>query len=257
MSSAHVAADAGGIITSVCVSPSAVNDSAKAPELIERHEKLLETPTWIAADSKYGNQECLGYLQAKGIKTAIKHASTNNRPEYFFKDLFVYIAKTDAFLCPAGKILKRKYKNYHTNQIYYRAAKEDCLSCPIRYKCIEPEKTGPRMVTRFDNDYFEKTQYWCNSPMGKRLYILRKTVIEGLFGDAKAHHGLSRARLRGLNNIEIQLLLTATVLNLKRLYKKLNAETVEKAVQKLANQFQNLFLVIKVRFMGRVIEFYI
>ena len=82
-------------------------------------------------------------------------------------------------------------------------------------------------------------------------------MIEGLFGDAKAHHGLSRARLRGLNNIEIQLLLTSTVLNLKRLYKKLNAETAEKAVEKLANQFQNLFLVIKVRFIGRVIDFYI
>lgn len=190
---------------------------------VAREEEGLSVifPARVAADNKYGNQECLGYLQIRGIKTAIEHASTNNRPGYFSKELFAYTAKTDTFLCPAGKIRKRKCKNHHTNQIYYRAVKEDCSNCPIRYKCIEPEKAGPRMITRFDNDYFEKANFWCKLQIGKKLYILRKTVIEGLFGDAKAHHGLSRAKLRGLNNVKVQLLLTAMVLNLKKLFNKL------------------------------------
>jgi transposase len=75
---AHIAADPGGIITAVAVSPSATHDSARAPELLRQHEKLLGAPAWATADSKYGSQECLGYLQAKGIKTAIKPASTTN-----------------------------------------------------------------------------------------------------------------------------------------------------------------------------------
>lgn len=77
---AHIAADSGGIITAVALSPSASHDSAKAPDLIEQHEKLLGNPNWVVADSKYGTQESLGYLQEKGIKTAIKPSSTNNRP---------------------------------------------------------------------------------------------------------------------------------------------------------------------------------
>jgi len=45
------------------------------------------------------------------------------------------------------------------------------------------------------------------------LYNLRGTVIEGIFGQAKAYYGMARARFRGLKNVEIQFLMTATALN--------------------------------------------
>ena len=45
-------------------------------------------------------------------------------------------------------------------------------------------------------------------------------MIEGLFGQAKTFHGLSRAKMRGLEKMEIQALLTATTLNLKKLIGK-------------------------------------
>lgn len=45
----------------------------------------------------------------------------------------------------------------------------------------------------------------------------RKTLIEVLFGIAKTFHGLSRAKMRGLEKMEIQALLTASALNLKKL----------------------------------------
>jgi hypothetical protein len=45
----------------------------------------------------------------------------------------------------------------------------------------------------------------------------RQTCREGLFGQAKSQHGLDRARLRGLANMHIQGLLTAMVLNVKKL----------------------------------------
>jgi len=41
--------------------------------------------------------------------------------------------------------------------------------------------------------------------------------MEGLFGQAKSQHGLDRARLRGLFKMHIQGLLTAMVLNVKKL----------------------------------------
>jgi hypothetical protein len=42
-------------------------------------------------------------------------------------------------------------------------------------------------------------------------------VIEGVFGEAKTFHLLQRVLLRGKIKVKIQLLLTAAVLNLKRL----------------------------------------
>jgi len=53
--------------------------SDTVPELIEAHEKILGSPDFIAADTKYGSEECLRYLQEKSIKTAIKPETKNNR----------------------------------------------------------------------------------------------------------------------------------------------------------------------------------
>jgi len=76
------------------------------------------------------------------------------------------------------------------------------------------------MVSRNFGAAIEGAARFSSSAEGKRLAFLRHTVIEGLFGEAKTFHGMSRAKMRGLERVEIQLLLTATALNLKRLVKK-------------------------------------
>ena len=44
-------------------------------------------------------------------------------------------------------------------------------------------------------------------------------LVEGVHGLAKTLHGMARAARRGLENMKIQALLTATAINLKRLAK--------------------------------------
>ena len=68
---AHMLTDTNGIITAVSASPSSLHDTGAVPTLIKSHEKIMGTPSWIAADTKYGSEECLKYLQDKGIKTSI------------------------------------------------------------------------------------------------------------------------------------------------------------------------------------------
>jgi len=82
--------------------------------------------------------------------------------------------------------LKRKRKNHNTNQIFYRADDSDCSNCVLRCKCIEPHRPGPRMITRFENNYYEKAKLWYCSFIGKKLYRLGKTVMENIFGGTKA-----------------------------------------------------------------------
>ncbi len=216
---AHIAADSSGIITAVAVSPSAEHDTVKLPKLLGRHRKILRLPSAVATDSSYGTEEALGYLQKQGIKTVIPLMGTRNRPTHFKKELFYFDKENDCYICPGKKMLKRRAKNSKTNQIHYRARKEDCQTCVLKQKCLS-DKTKSRIVTRYDSDYAEKAKTWYTSDEGKRLSRLRKIVIEGLFGQAKAFHGLSRAKLRGLEKVEIQALLTATALNLKKLVKE-------------------------------------
>ena len=47
----------------------------------------------------------------------------------------------------------------------------------------------------------------------------RKTYPETIFGEAKNHHGLTRAICRGRDKVIIQALLTSAIQNIKRLVK--------------------------------------
>jgi len=59
---------------------------------------------------------------------------------------------------------------------------------------------------------------------------LRSTVCEGVFSQAKTLHGMARSRFRGLSKVEIQFLLTATAINLKKIVKMLKIETLESRI---------------------------
>ena len=87
------------------------------------HEKILGTPSFIVADTKYGSEECLKYLQDKGIKTAILPEVKNNRPHLFGKDKFFYDSQIDCYICPYKKILNRRSKSYTLNRINYLSKK--------------------------------------------------------------------------------------------------------------------------------------
>ncbi|AJW69372.1 hypothetical protein PPE_06590 [Paenibacillus polymyxa E681] len=50
---------------------------------------------------------------------------------------------------------------------------------------------------------------------GKKLYKRRKETIERSFADAKELHGLRYCRLRGIENVTEQALMTAAVQNMK------------------------------------------
>ena len=136
----------------------------------------------------------------------------------------------------------RKAKNKKINRITYRAKARDCSSCPVRSKCITPKVTGPRIVSRYDSNYYDKARKWYSSSFGKILQRARKTVIEGLFEQAKTYHGMARAKFRGLDKVEIQFLLTATALNLKKMVKMIDAKRVKYSInRKISNfiQFRN------------------
>lgn len=57
----------------------------------------------------------------------------------------------------------------------------------------------------------------CQSPPGVEAAIDRMTHGEGAISELKLRHGLDRARCRGTPKLQVQLLLAATAINLKRL----------------------------------------
>ncbi len=229
---AHIAADTNGIITAVAASPSVAHDITKVPELIDSHEKIVGRPAWIAADSKYGAQECLAYLHDKNIKTAIIYESGTNRPGYFFKDDFTYDKERDCYTCPNGKILKRRARCNRSNRITYKSSVKDCRICPLKTKCISG-KADFKTTSHYDSPCYGKTKEWYYSKKGRHLQKLRHTILEGLIGEAKNFHSMARAKFRGLKKVEIQFLMTASALNLKRMVKIMDRKVMELPISKI------------------------
>jgi transposase len=129
---AHISTDICGIITAVATSTSSLHDTGAIPTLIESHEKIMGTPSWIAADTKYGSEECLKYLQDKGIKTIINPETKSNRPKHYSKEEFTYDNGKDQYICPEGNILERKAKNHNINCIKYQAKRDLSYLCQKR-----------------------------------------------------------------------------------------------------------------------------
>jgi IS5 family transposase len=233
---AHIATDTNGLITAVSASPSILHDIGAVPDLVEAHEKILGTPVWIAADTKYGSEECLKYLQDKNIKTAIRPETKTSKPGYFSKNKFTYDRSRDCYTCLNGKLLKRKSKNYSHNRIDYKSNNKDCSLCPIRGKCISG-KGDFRIVSHYDSPCYEKARGWYNSGYGQAMQKLRGTILEGIMGQAKTYHGMAKARFRGLAKVEIQFLMTATALNLKKMVKMLDIKIIKSTLSKAISDF--------------------
>jgi transposase len=237
---AHIATDTNGIITAVSASPSVVHDTGAVPHLVELHERMLDTPSWVAADTKYGSEECLAFLQDKNIKTAIRPETKISKPGHFSKSKFKYDKKRDCYICPNGKILKRKSKNYPQNRIKYKSSEKDCNLCPLRDKCISGGSF--RTVSHYDSPCYFKARSWYYSGYGKAMQKLRGTILEGVMGQAKTYHGMAKARFRGLSKVEIQFLLTATAMNLKKMVKMLDVEEIKSS---LSRKFTSIIQIVK------------
>ena len=218
---AHFMADAcHGVITAVSATAASEDDTAVVPELLEKHEAHCGRPQQAVADQLYGSQDCLGYLQDKGIETVIHPRQGGNKHGGLSKRDFTYDAQEDVYHCPGGAVLHRRRRQRQDGKAFYSADADVCRSCPLRPQCVRSKSPDAvRQVTRFDNGYVERAQAACRSAHGRGLLKHRQTCIEGLFGQAKNWHGLRRARWRGRVKMRVQTLLTAAVLNLKKLLK--------------------------------------
>jgi transposase len=214
---AHVGADAqSGVITAVSVTTGSVDDTTAVPQIIEQHIENIGQPSTVTADGQYGSQQCLEYLQQRDIETVIRQRSGGNKHGKLPKEVFTYKADADVYVCPCGETMKRFRTDGRSRKAYYRCEESLCRLCQLRGQCIGANASA-RVVTRYDTPYADRAKQACESYRGRRLLQLRQTCIEGLFGQAKSLHGMARARWRGLKKVLMQVLLTATVLNIKKL----------------------------------------
>ncbi|MGB5105376.1 MAG: transposase [Candidatus Zixiibacteriota bacterium] len=202
------------------------DDTSAVDVLIRGHTQSMgRLPQAVVGDKHYGSSEVLNYLDQRGITAVMKPRRINNRPGFLTIDDFRYDPEHDQYVCPQGEVLKLKVTQRTLHRKNYADSKESCTSCPLRDRCTTGKKEG-RLLTKFIDNHFENALELVKTDWARGLLRQRQIVSEGTFGEAKAYLLLRRALFRGRLKLKIQLLLTATVLNLKRLMKwKARSET--------------------------------
>lgn len=131
---------------------------------------------------------------------------------------FRYDRKQDRYICPQGKYLY-PYEKKDRNIKRYRIIGGHCKNCSLKTACL-PIRHQNRARFMYRNPHqseIDRVRWRQNTLHFKKKLIERSWKIEGLFAEAKAHHGLRRVKYHGLSKVQIQFYMTAMVQNFKRL----------------------------------------
>lgn len=207
------------VITAVVTTNGAIGDEQVLKKLVQ---KQPIKPKEVCADSKYGTGKNYEYLVKNGILASIPHwhASPKKRnSETWDTSVFQYDKEKDVFVCPNKKELKKAAYDLNSRHWCYRSAVSECSKCQFHIECLG-KRSKQRLLTRhIYEDSINKTLEHLESERAKQSIRERKYYAELSIAEAKTYHGLRRTRFRGRWRVGIQVLLTATVQNIKRLIK--------------------------------------
>lgn len=193
-------------------------------ELIDRLDHVADNfdldISEILADGGYGHGPIYEDLEDRGIRSYIplrdpklgagKHAPAEG---------FQYQKKHDRYRCPAGAYLyPHKPANGFTR---YVIKNRECDNCPLQAECFPKgfEGKSKRIQRSEYQKHYDKVRRRQKTAAFKRKRYERSWKIEGTFGEGKVNHCLGRAKYRGREKVQIQVYLSATVQNLKRIVK--------------------------------------
>ena len=212
--------DRSGVLIDVDLTTGEVNEGTRLLTILDRIESVTtKSIQHVTADRGYAHSANYHELDKRGIDAVIPPQREPNVGKGGLSiRRFKYDGLHQRLVCPGGKVLTRVSRG--KNGWIYRSKGADCRSCHLCRQCLSPTAKARAILIV---DGYEallrarrrKLHGW-DDPT-KRLYNRHRYLVEGIHGEAKTQHGLRRAVRRGLENVAIQVYLTAAVINLKRL----------------------------------------
>jgi transposase len=244
-----VAMDADSeIITAVNVLPANGVEAADAVTLIQQEEAAQGNDVQgLSMDGAGYNGPVLRALtdpQGLNVDVTVPPPPTPQRttfgPEHF--TLQVLDDGARVLTCPNGQTSRPRHHNSHPTETQFTFKAESCVACPLREHCLQnPASKVGRTVIK--NDYqaeYDKVQAKAKTPEYEQTRRLHPK-IERKLGEMARHHRCRRAFYRGQPKVLAQALLTALVVNVKRIVNLLarSAPTATKALAVRAAEATN------------------
>jgi len=212
--------DKNGIIVDIDVQTGDDSEGKRLPEVLNRVEARTQIrPHHVTADSGYAYGENYQFLEERKIEAIIPPQKLGIRKNAKLPSRrFKYDALKCRVRCPAGHELKPGTETEHG--LSFRSSQRVCKACHLRKRCFSASAKSRVILIRKGYTSLlrarrRKERGWTKNHY--HLYGRHRYQVEGVHGEAKAQHGLHRAVRRGRVNVLIQSLLTAVVINLKRL----------------------------------------
>lgn len=220
-----VAMDADSeIITAVNVLPANGAEAADAATLIHQEEEAQGNDVQgLSMDGAGYNGPVLHELtnpQGLNLDMTVPPPPVPKRttfgPERF--TLTVLDDGSRVLTCPAGQTSRPRQHNTHPTATQFTFKAESCAACPLREQCFpNPARKTGRTVVK--NDYqaeYDKVQAKAKTTEYEQTRRVHPK-IERKLNELARHHGCRRACYRGKPKVLVQSVLTALVVNIKRI----------------------------------------
>jgi transposase len=143
-------------------------------------------------------------------------------PELFQPEVFTLNATRNEVRCPGGGTTRIRQRTKGGHGWRFSFAPAQCQPCPLRTQCLQPSTKRGRSITK--NDYEAQYHAAQRRAQTAEYYAVRREHprIERKLADLIRWHDGRRVRYRGRLRVKIQYLLTAIVVNCKRIIKLLS-----------------------------------
>jgi transposase len=206
-----------GVITDVFVTPGNVTDAEPyLGRLKAQIDKFGFEVAAVGIDAGYNTFPVCKGLDELGIEAAIGRRRAGHPKGVWGKHRFDYDRDADIYRCPQGAVLAYATTDRHGYRSY-RAARSRCQGCPKTALCLTPAQRERTIRRHVWEDAKDRALDFTRSEVGSRIYARRRETVERSFADAKELHGLRYCRMRGIEKVSEQCLLTAAAQNVKKL----------------------------------------
>ena len=198
-------------------------------------------------------------LARLGIQAFIRPCDRGGKKEtkWLSRKDFIWDNLNNRYVCPNNKELKYSCTTYPKSSspmLIYASKSEDCQNCKYRIKCFASNKKRREIGRRIFLEYQEAGRARVGKYSYKYILERRQVICEGNFALQKRCHNLRFTRFRGLENVSMQCLLSATALNLKRLVKYGNIPKIPDIMAAKAVVISGIFLFLRLKLANYLIK---
>ncbi|HEX5097172.1 MAG TPA: IS1182 family transposase [Acidimicrobiia bacterium] len=215
---AHVLTDHDHeFVLAVSATPANVADGPEAAGLVQAAHDAGVRVREMLGDTAYGDGDTRVAVEAVGATVTAKTQPPATTGK-FLKTDFTIDPTIPSARCPAGEettavFHQRDHKRRPLIALQFSA--EVCDTCSLRERCTTSPK-GRRVVLNFHEARLQAARAEQKRPSTRRK-LKRRALVERKLAELKMH-GMGKARYRGQRKVLVQIRLTATLVNLKKLF---------------------------------------